>query len=235
MPEMPAFLANFVEPRFARRARVTEVIEVAPALRRIRFEGASLRGVSFRPGQEVEFRVSDRAFRHYTPMSFDAQQGALEVLFFLHGNGPGSDWARRLSLESPVNILGPGGGFRIAEESKRHVFLGDETALGLFTCMVRAAPQGTVSGAVEVPAGSTEWTSRVGLPLTALERPPSRRGDSLLEWIERRWLCPDDETTFYLVGHTGSILRMRSALLGQGWTRRNIRTKAYWADGKRGL
>jgi hypothetical protein len=37
---MPAFLANFLEPRFARPARVVLVDDVAKGLRRVRFQGA---------------------------------------------------------------------------------------------------------------------------------------------------------------------------------------------------
>jgi NADPH-dependent ferric siderophore reductase len=138
MPELPAFLANVLEPRFARPAEVTDVDVLAPRLRRVRLAGDALRRVSFRPGQEVEFRVSERAFRHYTPASLDAARGTLDVVFFTHGGGPGSTWASALERGRRVNVLGPGGGFGL-RDARRHVFLGDETALGAFACMARAA------------------------------------------------------------------------------------------------
>ncbi|WPB73655.1 hypothetical protein KYC5002_31990 [Archangium violaceum] len=90
MPEMPAFLANVLEPRFARPARVVDVVDLAPSLRRVCLEGDSLKGVAFRPGDEIELRVSERAFRHYTPAVFEPATGSLEIVFYLHGRGPGS-------------------------------------------------------------------------------------------------------------------------------------------------
>ncbi|ABF88962.1 iron utilization domain protein [Myxococcus xanthus DK 1622] len=63
---------------------------LAPRLRRVCVEGESLKGVRGEPGHEVEFRVGPTAFRHDTPSLGDPARGALEVVFFLHGHGPGS-------------------------------------------------------------------------------------------------------------------------------------------------
>jgi NADPH-dependent ferric siderophore reductase len=233
VPEMPAFLANFLEPRFAKVAHVAEVEDLAPHLRRVRFAGAALRGVAFRAGQEIEFRVSDRAFRHYTPASFDPEQGIFDVLFFLHGRGPGSAWASALRHAQPVKVLGPGGGFRLAEDVTTHVFLGDETSLGVFRAM-RAATATRVIGAVEVDAGAEGWTGLAGLDLPAVAR-DGRRGGALRRWLDGFRERPSDVAAFYLVGHAATIVELREALLARGWPRRAIRSKAYWADGRRGL
>lgn len=112
--------------------------------------------------------------------------------------------------------------------------LGDETTLGLFTCLVSAA-RGRCIGAIEVgSAAQRDRPALVGLDLTAVERSGSR-GEALLAWIEEADLSPGSDVCFYLAGHTGSIVRMRERLLRWGWPKRNIRTKPYWADGKRGL
>jgi NADPH-dependent ferric siderophore reductase len=232
MPEMPAFLANVMEPRFARPAQVTDVVELAPELRRVRLEGPALRGVSFRPGQEVEFRVSERHFRHYTPAVFDAEAGALEIVFYLHGGGPGSRWAEGLRHDQRVGVLGPGGGLSL-RAARRHVLLGDETALGLFACLAAAAPR-RCTGAVEVRPGGRSWPFMAGLEFPGVER-TGGRGDALLGWLDGSGLTPDDYTCFYLAGHAGTLVRVRERLLRAGWSRRSVRTKAYWADGKRGL
>lgn len=232
MPEMPAFLANVLEPRFARPARVMEIVDLAPMLRRVRLEGSALQGVAFLPGHEIEVRVSERAFRHYTPSSFDTARGALEIVFYLHGQGPGSSWASALSLGQQVNVLGPGGSLRL-QEARRHVFLGDETALGAFVCMARSA-RGEIVGAIEVDRGNEGWPNAAGLALPAVAR-VGLRGDALLEWLRAHMPSVESDVCFYLVGHAASIVRLRAALLDGGWSRRSVRTKPYWADGKRGL
>lgn len=90
MPGMPAVLANALAPWFAKPTRVTSVEALAPRLRRVCFEGESLKGVRAEPGHEVEFRVGPTGFRHDRPSLADPARGALEVVFFLHDHGPGS-------------------------------------------------------------------------------------------------------------------------------------------------
>ncbi|MEM9493720.1 MAG: siderophore-interacting protein [Myxococcota bacterium] len=232
MPELPAFLANVLEPRFARPAQVVEVEPLSPRFRRVRFAGQALRGVSFTPGQEIEFRVSARAFRHYTPSRFDAEAGEVEVIFFLHGHGPGSRWAAELATGREVNVLGPGGRLRL-RDGREHVFLGDETTVGLFVAMAHAATARVV-GAIELDTDEHPVLEQIGLELDAIPR-LGQRGEALLDWLGRNQQSPDIARCFYLAGHTGTIVRLRSALRSAGWERTCIRTKPYWADGKRGL
>ncbi|AGC48504.1 hypothetical protein MYSTI_07232 [Myxococcus stipitatus DSM 14675] len=233
MPEMPAVLANTLMPWFAKPSHVSRVETLAPGLRRVRFEGASLRGVSYEAGQEVEFRVSPTEFRHYTPSLWDVESGVLEVVFYLHGQGPGSAWAEALEPGDAVDILGPGGRLSVDADAPAHLFLGDETCLGLFQAMIRALPSPLrLLGAVEVAPGAEDWLARTGVPLTAVARRASR-GEALSAWLEQNVL---PGATCYLAGHAGSIVALRKQLLERhGCARRSLRSKAYWADGKRGL
>ncbi|MEL7162659.1 MAG: oxidoreductase, partial [Bacteroidota bacterium] len=92
MPRLPKWLANSVEtilPGQFHPVVATEVEYLTDKLKRVRFEG-DLTGTSFVPGQVIEFRVTDNDFRHYTPTYYDRGAGVCEVLFYLHGKGPGS-------------------------------------------------------------------------------------------------------------------------------------------------
>ena len=62
---------------------VTQVKELHPQLRRVRFEG-DLSKADFVPGQVIEFRVSLTEFRHYTPSFYDQENVIFDVFFFLH-------------------------------------------------------------------------------------------------------------------------------------------------------
>lgn len=238
MPEMPAVLANTLVPWFAKPTRVTSVETLAPRLRRVRFEGESLKGVRAEPGHEVEFRVGQTAFRHYTPSLMDPARGAMEVVFFLHGLGPGSTWAEGLRPGAEVDVLGPAGRLVLNRDARCHVFLGDETCLGLFVAMIQALPPSVdVRGAVEVAPGTEDWPGLVGLPLAAVVRPDGTpRGMALLTWLESGGVQSGTGATAYLAGHAGSIVMLRKELLDRrGFAKRDVRSKAYWADGKRGL
>ncbi len=235
MPELPAFLSKRMEGWFARPARVVAVEDIAPGLRRVRFEGAALRGVKYSPGQEIEFRVSETAFRHYTPAILDAERGLLEVYFYLHGLGPGSAWASQLDEGMGANVLGPGGGITLDPNARTHILLGDETCLGLFTALTRALPKSvTVAGAVEVNEGSEKWPALTGLPLDSALRNGAARGQALASWVERS--LPASDAVVYLAGHASSIVALRKLLVEKrSFHRSQIRTKPYWADGKQGL
>ncbi|QSQ12777.1 siderophore-interacting protein [Myxococcus landrumensis] len=233
MPEMPAVLANTLMPWFAKPSRVTRVETLAPRLRRVRFEGDALRGIAHAAGQEVEFRVGPTAFRHYTPSLMDPAGGAMEVIFYLHGQGPGSAWAEALKPGDAVDIIGPGGRLGVDLDAPAHLFLGDETCLGLFQAMIRALPSPLrLLGAVEVEPGAEDWLARTGVPLAAVVRRASR-GEALSAWLKQN---VQPGATYYLAGHAGSIVALRKELLERhGCSRRSLRSKAYWADGKRGL
>lgn len=126
----------------------------------------------------------------------------------------------------------PGGKF-VLSDSEAHVFLGDETCLGAFEAMARAA-RGKVLGAVEVDAGEESLVEHAGAPLQAVPR-DEVRGAALVRWLATLERTPRQPTAFYLGGHAASIVAIRSRLLASGWSRWSIRTKAYWAEGKKGL
>lgn len=233
MPEMPTFLADLLVPRFGRRAEVIAIEPLTPTLRSVWFAGEQLRGIAFRPGQEVELRVGPRSLRHYTPRRLDPSTGTLEIWFYLHaGGGPGAQWATELAPGGAVDVLGPGGRFGLDPDAAGHVLLGDETCFGLFAALADAARVTTrITGAVEVGRADAAWPT-LGGRLDLLER-TGARGAALQAWLAAA--AQPAATTYYLAGHTGTVKALREQLLASGVSRAAIRTKAYWADGKRGL
>lgn len=234
MPELPKLLADWFSAPFRRPVEVRAVHSIAKDLIRVQFSGKSLVGVKCRAGQEVEFRVSDTSFRHYTPSFFDAEQGHMEVVFFLHDQGPGSLWARELKKGDLVHVMGPGGTFKLAS-SGAHVLVGDETVLGLAEHLQRAFGA-TLRIGIELDAERLSWPQALGLQkVEAIER-QAFRGAALAQFATNHYQAHgSSEVHYYLVGHAQSIIQMRKALLTVGCTKKMIHSKAYWADGKRGL
>ncbi|PCC75213.1 NADPH-dependent ferric siderophore reductase, contains FAD-binding and SIP domains [Nannocystis exedens] len=233
MPEIPAFLAARAEAWFGRACTVLETETLAPRLRRVRFGGAPLKRCGWRPGHEVEVRVGAREFRHYTPMRWDDARGEVDILFYLHGRGPGSAWAEALREGDATHLMGPGGRLRLDADAAHHVFLGDETTAGLFAALARAVPPSAgLTGAVEGEGLPPDLFTAMGLPLDVLSRGPTR-GAALLAWLDR---VVTVDSVYYLAGHAESVVALRRALQRQ-WSipARRIRTKAYWSDNRRGL
>lgn len=228
MPEVPKLMAAAMTRLFATPVTITRAEDVAPRLRRIRFAHPSLVGRAFAAHDHIEFRVDDRCFRHYSIEGFDSEEGAIDALFFLHGQGPGSHWARALKDGAVASMLGPGAGrFRVDPAAPRHVFLGDETAIGLAAWMRRCLDG--VTGALEVEEDCAAAAAATGLQAL----PRTMRGDTLVAWLEEHPAQTTDGV--YLTGHAQTIHRLQQALRSQGIPRDRVRVDPFWADGKRGL
>lgn len=234
MPELPTFLASRAERWFGLPSTVATVESLSDCFRRVRFAGEALKGRRWEPGHEVEFRVDERALRHYTPACYDSAAGVIEVIFYLHGKGPGSAWASGLRVGQSALVMGPGNGGMSLLSGDWHLFLGDETTVGALHAMTTAlAATVPVLGAVEVTGGEEHTVTPLVPRLRVLTRRPSN-GAALDAWLAAAKL-PPGRGAVYLLGHGQSIQRQRDALLARGLERKQIRCRAYWADGKRGL
>lgn len=235
MPELPKLLADWFTLPFRRPVEVVSIETLAVDLIRVKVSGQSLVGVRCIPGQEVEFRVSETSFRHYTPSLFNSERGEMELVFFLHDKGPGSSWARGLKVGDSIDVLGPGGKFGLSDSAGAHVLFGDETVLGLCEHLERASGS-KLCGAIELEADRLDWPSALGLKRVESVTRLAKRGQALAQWGEKHFKeRGSSETHYYLVGHAQSIVEIRKALVAAGCKKRQIRSKAYWADGKRGL
>ncbi|MEO0731610.1 MAG: siderophore-interacting protein [Bacteroidota bacterium] len=238
MPKLPKWLANSVEallPSQFHPVTVTEVEYLTEDLKRIRFEG-NLQKTAFVPGQVIEFRVTDTEFRHYTPSFYDRGAGVCEVLFHLHGRGPGSEWAKRLRVGDRCKLMGPGGRMKFRKEATGHFVFGDETSLGLASHLYRAAwAYGQpFSCLLELADGHEDWPELIELPATALPE-----NDSNIPWLLKRmdWAAAPSDPGFayYLTGRAAGIKNLVRILRERGVMNSQIQTSPYWAEGKRGL
>lgn len=217
---MTRLLSEFFSARVPKPTRVAWVREEGPRFRRVRFEGESLKGTRFTPGMDVELRSGGRACRHQTPALFDADAGAMELVFFVCGEGPGSSWVRALHEDCEVEVIGPRPGLPVDPFARYHVFLGDETCVGLEECLSRSVADGACWASAletnEAPPSRARWI-----------RPGEDGGASIHRFLARQ----PRTSTFYLAGEARSIQAWRRRLLALGVARRFIRTRASAAAG----
>lgn len=219
---MPRLLTELFSTRIPKPTRVAWMKEEGTRFLRVRFEGEALEGARFAPGMDVELRLGDdRVFRHQTPALFDAAAGAMELVFFVCGEGPGSAWVRTLHEGCEVSVIGPRGGLPVDPYARYHVFLGDESCVGLEECLARSVRDGAC------------WTSA----LETRHAPPScarwiRAGEDGGDSVHRFLARQPRTSTFYLAGEARSIQAWRRRLLALGVARRFIRTKACGIDGR---
>jgi len=229
---------------FTTSGTVTQISQIARHMRRIRIESDEVAGLSWTPGQQVRVHVSDQldrrnwlhprdALRTYSVWDYD---GGLELCVFEHDTGgPGVRWGRHLRTGQRVTFGGPDGSF-VLRDAPYHVFAGEDTAAVAFGAMLRALPDGVPAyGVIEVDNSADRlpldrdlhWEYRNGRPAAASE--------ALVEAVHRLEL-PSGPGAAYLAGEARTVQMLRRHLVAErGWPRQAIRTKPFWAPGRRGL
>jgi NADPH-dependent ferric siderophore reductase len=229
---------DLTENEFGIPCVVTHTEYIDPRLKRVRFKGDFLR-TAFDPGHAIGFRVGQNDYRHYTPVFADGEHGVCDVLFYLHGHGPGSRWAASLNAGQHAWLSGTSQNSLITD-SHYHFFFGDETSLGLFRNMKEAidARGDEYLGIVELGREALHWPEAVGLSVEAVirtgEYAPASEAISCLQELDERLWRNWKNATFYLAGSSASVRAFRLALLVEGVADRAIRTCPYWTEEKRG-
>jgi NADPH-dependent ferric siderophore reductase len=240
----PTGLGDRMRGLFSTSGTVTRIVQIARRMRLIRIESDEVARLAWTPGQQIRVHVADplepRSWLHprdvlrtYSVWNCD---GGLELCVFDHeAGGPGTRWARGLRAGQWVTFGGPEGSF-VLRDAPYHLFAGEETAAVAFGAMLRALPPGAPAyGVVEVDgpgdrlplARDLDWEYRAGRPATASE--------SLVEAVHRLEL-PREPGVAYLAGEASTVQMLRRHLVAErGWPRQAVRTKPFWAPGRRGL
>ena len=214
---------------FGNRVEVCETERLSPRLRRIRFTGQAVSEMSWSAGDKIKLRIADSALRSYTPARVDTSRGWMDVIVHLHGNGPAAAWAESLHQGDEAWFIGPKTSMRtVARDFTWALFFGDETALGLAQALIEAhAGRVQIGGAIEIDPHDIDAVQALGCPLTAVPR-STNHGDALLQWLANT-PTPEGKGIVWLSGEAGTVLRLRTALLERGLTKRQLRIKPYWS------
>jgi len=224
---------------------VTAIEPVAEHLRRIRIEGDEVARLTWTPGQQVRVHVSDLLDPHnwrrprdilrtYSIWRYD---GGLELCVLDHDTGgPGARWARELRTGQPVTFGRPEGSFVLTSDAPYHVFAGEETAAVAFGAMLAALPGSTPAySLIEVAGPGDRLPLARDVPWLYRDGRPAVASASLLE-AARRLELPNEPGVAYLAGEARTVQLLRRHFVSErGWPRQAVRTKPFWAPGKRGL
>ncbi|HET6735611.1 siderophore-interacting protein [Mycobacterium sp.] len=233
-------------------ATVSEIEHLTPRMRRIRFHGPRLQGLTWTPGQHIRLQVAGLiesalrlhphdALRTYSIYNADSDSGTLDIAMLEQPGEPNVDtparrWAAAITIGGQVQFMRPQGNFVISQDAPYHVFAGEETASVAFAAMLRSLPaDADVHGVIE---GATD-TDHLPLarPLTHVERGDvSAANSDVLARALRGLQLPDHPGVAYLAGEARTIQTLRKMLVTErGWDRRNIRTKPFWTPGRSGM
>jgi ferric-chelate reductase (NADPH) len=239
MPAIAESLMQVIERVIFLSASVSEVIDLNGHFRLIELRRESLKHKSWIPGQKVQFHLGNFVTRTYTPTVWDADTGSARFLVFLHGNGPGSRWAKSLRIGDLCHLFGPRDSLNLSDLRGPVVFFGDETSVG-----VAEAPQSTreessqyryVFEVSSIPEAA-EVLGHRGLTSISLIQKSSE--DKHLAEVENiAWQAAHDLNSpeWLFTGRGRSIQNLKNRLRTRGISLTKCRVKVYWVNGKTGL
>lgn len=212
---------------------VTAVREHGTRFRSFELAGEALRGVAFRAGDKAQLLLPDGP-RTYTPFAFDAQRGTMQLLAYMHGESPGSEWVRELTVGTRVSVCGPSSSLPLTEVDGPVVLFGDETSLALAIALAQHRGPRTRMNAVFEVASRADAEAVLAdfeyMPHTLVER---REDDSHLDRVGselRRVIAPASHLV--LTGRAQSIRAVRSSFKSQPVPASSRDAVAYWSMGR---
>lgn len=219
---------------------------LTPSYVRLRLEGADLRGFDS-PGADDHIRVffpDDSAddvrsapSREYTPVSWDAEHGWLDIDVALHGDGVGSRWSASAPLGARVGVGGPRGSMVLVGRPDAWLLAGDETAVPAIRRFAAAMDDEAIGRiAIEVPDAAHDLpvAAPPGVQVIQVHRGDRPAGEELADWLDALDVEEQPEgCVFGFVAAEQSIVRAGRALLLDRWSGDPAATvvKGYWKRG----
>ena len=239
MPPIHQLVTSTVTRMLFRSAVVSKAIPLSGHFRLIEIEGDRLKDVPWTPGQKIQIHLGNLVCRTYTPIDWDPIQGRMRFVAFLHGYGPGSDWAASLATGEACQFLGPRSSLDFAQPKKETIFFGDETSIGAAVAHQRGsqdATQNTYVFEVSSLPEAQEVIRRLELQQAKLiVKAPGRKHLSEVEQEIAAAVRIAPRSQWIFTGNAQSIQSIRKSLRHRHRTSGQISTKAYWAYGKKGL
>ncbi|WP_224996088.1 siderophore-interacting protein [Cesiribacter sp. SM1] len=241
MPRVPKWVGDTMETVLASKyipVSVCATEYLGSALKRVTFRG-DFSKADFSIGHAVAFRVNECDFRNYTPASVCEEKGLCDVIFYMHGKGPGSKFSRDLRQGDSLKMIIPRGKKLFQPSKTLHFFFGDETALGLFSRMARRIKEQhqAYTGMVELDGENLRLPPELDLSVKTIVKKEfcGNSAETIGVYLRETYPAYLEKAVFYLLGNAASIQVFRKALRLQNVSSKNIKTQAYWAEGKIGL
>lgn len=172
--------------------------------------------------------------RTYTPRSFDAEAGTLEIQFVLHGEGPASEWAQRAKIGDKLAVGGPGGRFAPNLAARHWWIAGDESALPAVATLLDALPpSATAQVHLEVAGPEDELPLQSAAHATIAwhhRRSPDAWGAELFDAAASAAIS--EGTQVWVACEASAVRRIRRDLLDRHVPASLLVTRGYWRRGE---
>jgi ferric-chelate reductase (NADPH) len=237
MADVKSAILGVIGSKILTKAKVVLNETVSEHFHFIDLESESLVGTVFMPGRKIQIDTGNWVLRTYTPFSIDSKRGVVRVLAYLSGKGPGSAWAQSVKPGSATHFKGPDGSKSLPPDTASLSVFGDETTFGLAYGLDQSFGQQKLSHfAFEVSQSKEAETvlQTLGLKNYSLhEKPASFSAEFLKSHLQS--ITDLRHHQWIIAGKVQTIQTLRSQLQSFNAPMTQLITKAYWAEGKKGL
>lgn len=232
---MPKWVGDLFSSALSPNMKILSVECLSPHIKRIRFQG-DIYKMNFEIGYASVIRVTETAYRNYTVAYYNKQQGIFDIVFHIHGNGPGSGYANNLQAGDEIFISGPRGKKFYDAKAGKHFIFGDETTLGLACSFLPVLEQGRheFQCYFELEEENKDVPRLLGLKnYTVFPKNGSFRNE---KWLSELPVFQKEEwrdASFVLAGNVRSVQAFRKVLKNRNASK--VASQGYWLEGKSGL
>lgn len=239
MLTLSRILSSAVEKLLFHPVSITGVEAVGESFRLLTMQGVGFQSMKWIPGQAVQIFLGNLTKRTYTPMSVDADAGSACFLFYLHGKGPGSEWAASARAGNICQVMRPKDSIDFTNFREPALFFGDETSLASAQALHHCRRQTGVARyvfEVNSPAQAEVVLRKFGVPQASLvqkREDGSHLADVISQMAEQAARMQSPQWVF--TGQARSIQSVQKGLKQAGISLFGSKVKAYWSPGKTGL
>jgi ferric-chelate reductase (NADPH) len=237
MADVKSAILSVIGSKVLSKAKVVLNETVSEHFHFIDLESESLVSCVFMSGRKIQIDTGDWVLRTYTPISIDSKRGVVRVLAFLPGKGPGSAWAQSVKVGTSTHFKGPDGSKSLHPDSTSLSVFGDETTFGLAIGLDQTSGrQNSSHFAFEVSKIKESETvlQTLGLKNYSLHEKSSSFNLEFLK-LHTQSVSDPNHHQWVIAGKAQTIQTIRSHLKSLNAPMSQLITKAYWAEGKKGL
>ncbi|GID97184.1 siderophore-interacting protein [Amorphoplanes digitatis] len=228
-------LADLASGAMLDNAYVTGCSRLSPEFVRVELTAQEFRKATWVPGAKLQFRPrrGSMSLRTYTPTSWDAARGVTELIAYTHGTGPAAHWFERVTPGRTCEVFGPRRSIDLREATGPVLFIGDESSVALACALRTVASDVAYVFEARDPAGLTDVLAQLRITERVAVATKSTDRDELLR--QARHGAMRAPYTLLVTGDAATVHAVRRD--SRGWERkpRQIKGKAYWAEGRTGL
>jgi len=240
MSKFKKAVLGWLGEKFCQPARIVSIKVVSEHFRLIHIESPSFSKMKWKAGDKIQINTGDWDVRTYTPIAHDSTLAQIQLLVFVHGNGPGAFWAKNLKKGDLCDVFGPSSSLSLRESEMPQVLFGDETSFA-----VAAAFKNFYGSAADLSwifeVNSVEESKHVCEQIGILQNATFVEKQSTTEHLAevlkklRSRLDVARHTDLFLTGNAKSIQWIRNQIRELNHANTRTVMKAYWSKGKVGM